>query len=495
MHIKEARKQLKNAVTAYNAKDEFGRPRIPLIQQRPVFLVGAPGIGKTAIVRQIAEEMDLAFVSYSMTHHTRQSALGLPYIVEKTFADETFSVSEYTMSEIIASVYEEMEKTGKKEGILFLDEINCVSETLAPSMLQFLQYKTFGRHRVPDGWIIVTAGNPAEYNDSVREFDIAMLDRIKKIEVEPDYEVWKEFAAENGVHAAVLSYLATHPEHFYRVTTSIDGKSFVTARSWDDLSEMIRLYEENNLTCDIHLISQYLQDSEIAADFTNYYDLYRKYGTDYQVESILAGTFGADIVMRAKKASFDERHSVILLILSAAEEKIRKAYMQEETLREIVPRIVSAEDIKTEIKNLKEQYTKESELTAAKENNELSLRKKKLCTKLAESILHGAEEAEIKNDLRSEVKHMKKTCEEASDILDHIFTFFEQAFGSGQEMLILVSELTIRPSFAKFLISHPNTGYNKYNKQLLFDERRDEIRRRIGQLNMPDAQPKEGENK
>ena len=51
------------------------------------------------------------------------------------------------MSEIIASVYDMMERIGLKEGILFLDEINCVSETLAPAMLQFLQYKIFGRHR------------------------------------------------------------------------------------------------------------------------------------------------------------------------------------------------------------------------------------------------------------------------------------------------------------------------------------------------------------
>ena len=64
------------------------------------------------------------------------------------------------MSEIIASVYNRIENDGAKEGILFLDEINCVSETLAPSMLQFLQYKIFGTHRVPDGWIVVTAGNP-----------------------------------------------------------------------------------------------------------------------------------------------------------------------------------------------------------------------------------------------------------------------------------------------------------------------------------------------
>ena len=64
------------------------------------------------------------------------------------------------MSQILASVYDYIEETGKKEGSLFLDEINCVSETLAPAMLQFLQYKTFGKHEVPEGWIIATAGNP-----------------------------------------------------------------------------------------------------------------------------------------------------------------------------------------------------------------------------------------------------------------------------------------------------------------------------------------------
>ena len=138
MNIKEAKEQIKNAIIAYSTVDRFGKPLIPIQKQRPIFLLGAPGIGKTAIVEQIAEELDIALVSYSMTHHTRQSALGLPYIVEKAYDGEHYQVSEYTMSEIIASVYEAMETTGKKRGILFLDEINCISETLAPSMLQFL---------------------------------------------------------------------------------------------------------------------------------------------------------------------------------------------------------------------------------------------------------------------------------------------------------------------------------------------------------------------
>lgn len=82
-----------------------------------------------------------------------------------------------------------MERTGNREGILFLDEINCVSETLAPTMLQFLQNKTFGSHKVPEGWIIVAAGNPPQYNKSVRELDILTKTCITLIFHSPDKEL------------------------------------------------------------------------------------------------------------------------------------------------------------------------------------------------------------------------------------------------------------------------------------------------------------------
>ena len=135
MNIKEAKEEIKKSVQIYLDKDAFGRYTIPVSHQRPVFMVGAPGIGKTAIMQQIASELDIALVSYSMTHHTRQSALGLPVIQEMDYDGGHALVSEYTMSEIIAAIYRVMEESGKREGILFLDEINCVSETLAPAML------------------------------------------------------------------------------------------------------------------------------------------------------------------------------------------------------------------------------------------------------------------------------------------------------------------------------------------------------------------------
>lgn len=179
MNIKQAKNEVIRTVRAYLEKRDNGEYVIPVIRQRPLLLLGAPGIGKTQIMEQVANECGIGLVSYTITHHTRQSAVGLPFIREKTYGEQTYSVTEYTMSEIIASVYEKIEK-GKKEGILFIDEINCVSETLAPTMLQFLQCKTFGNQAIPEGWIIVAAGNPPEYNKSVRDFDMVTLDRVRR---------------------------------------------------------------------------------------------------------------------------------------------------------------------------------------------------------------------------------------------------------------------------------------------------------------------------
>ncbi|WP_295561328.1 ATP-binding protein, partial [uncultured Holdemanella sp.] len=189
MNILQAKNEIKNTVKAYLSKNTFGEYEIEAKNQRPLLLIGPPGIGKTQIMEQISKECQIGLVSYTITHHTRQSAVGLPFIQEKEFQGKTYSITEYTMSEIIASVYSKMEETGLKEGILFIDEINCVSETLAPTMLQFLQNKTFGNQKVPEGWIIVAAGNPSEYNKSVRDFDVVTMDRIRYIHVETDYYV------------------------------------------------------------------------------------------------------------------------------------------------------------------------------------------------------------------------------------------------------------------------------------------------------------------
>lgn len=344
MNIRQAKEQIEFAMRAYFSKDEYGRYRLPAERQRPMFLMGPPGVGKTAIMAQIASELNVALLSYSMTHHTRQSALGLPFIVQKTYGEREYSVSEYTMSEIIASVYDLMEETGKREGILFLDEMNCVSETLLPVMLQFLQYKVFGRHRVPEGWIIVAAGNPPEYNDSVRDFDMAIWDRVRRIDVEPDFSVWRKYAADTGTHPAVLSYLDGHRENLYSIRSTVDGKQFVTMRGWSDLSDVMFLYEGRGLPVDEALIGQFLQDKGIAKDFAVYYDLFKKYRGDYPIAAILDGGADEKMIVRAKNAPFDERLAVIALLMEESSARCQKVMLRELALGRLLGEVVSLGD-------------------------------------------------------------------------------------------------------------------------------------------------------
>lgn len=492
MNIKEAKTQIKNAIKAYFTKDEFGNYQIPIERQRPVFLMGPPGIGKTAIMEQIASDLGVALVSYSMTHHTRQSALGLPFIEKKVYDGQEYSVSEYTMSEIIASVYDMIEKTGLKEGILFLDEINCVSETLAPAMLQFLQYKTFGRHRVPDGWIVVTAGNPPEYNNSVREFDIVTWDRLKRIDVEADYSVWKEYAYRKSIHASIITYLDIKKNHFYKIETTVDGKTFVTARGWSDLSDMIRLYEQLNLTVDEKLIAQYLQNPKIAKDFAVYYDLWLKYRSDYQIDTILDGTVSEEIKYRAKEGKFDERLAVLGLMLDAITYEIKGVNYVEQTqtkLLEIFKKVRSelaranadaGQLLENQIAEMGEKIEK-GKLSAT-----LSQEEEKIChgviavleemkNELEEGIDGSAGFKQLKAHFDMRTKSLKNHAAKVKERLSNVFKFCEEVFGDGQEMLILVTELTISYYGAHFISRYGCEEYFAHNKDLLFYERQREI--------------------
>lgn len=401
MNIKQAKNEVIRTVRAYLEKRDNGEYMIPVIRQRPLLLLGAPGIGKTQIMEQVASECGIGLVSYTITHHTRQSAVGLPFIREKTYGEQTYSVTEYTMSEIIASVYEKIEK-GKKEGILFIDEINCVSETLAPTMLQFLQCKTFGNQAIPEGWIIVAAGNPPEYNKSVRDFDMVTLDRVRRIMVEPDYPAWKEYARRQRIHSGILSYLELRPQNFYRVQTDVDGMLFVTARGWEDL--------------------------------------YRKYEDDYGIEDILQGKEDVAVYQRLQNASFDERLSVVNLLLSGLNRHFAKVADYKKTM----------DAWYASLKQMQQEAEAGSE-EAAK--------------------TFAAQKPEFEQKQEQLIREEDAALEE----LENAFPFMENAFPEGQEMVVFVTELTMGGDSMAFLQDNPCEIYQKYNQQFMVGSKRAEL--------------------
>ncbi|MDO4442932.1 MAG: MoxR family ATPase [Slackia sp.] len=493
MNIRQAKEEVARAVEVYLAKDENGAYLIPVERQRPLFLLGAPGVGKTAIMEQVAREMGIGLVSYSMTHHTRQSALGLPYIAERSFDGRTFSVSEYTMSEIIASVYESMEETGRREGILFLDEINCVSETLTPAILQFLQYKVFGRHAVPQGWVVVTAGNPSEYNRSTHDFDVATWDRLKRIDVEPDYEAWKAYALATRVHPAIIAYLDAETSDFYHIETTLDGKEFVTARGWDDLSRVMRVYEARGIPVTERLIAQYVQDARTAKRFAAYYDLFNKYRSDYQVESILAGEAPAGITERARTAPFDERVALVGLLSSALAGEMHDAMLRDratefvfDAVKAIVRACDEGEADASDVRSACGKATldcdervregRRNRLLSSDEGSALATASRFLRACADEPFALDIEQ--VKGRFSAYAETLDGMVAASSARLDNAYAFFDEAFGAGKESLLFTTDLSADAAVVAFIGRYGSESYRAHTKELMLEERADALRER-----------------
>ena len=494
MNIKEAKEEILNTVDAYLKKDETGAYEIPPERQRPILLIGPPGIGKTAIMEQVARERGINLVSYTITHHTRQSAIGLPYISKKNYGGREYSVTEYTMSEIVASVYDQIERSGVEEGILFLDEINCVSETLAPTMLQFLQYKTFGVHRIPDSFLIVTAGNPPQYNKSVRDFDIVTLDRVKRIDVTEDFAVWKEYAYRAAVHGAILSYLEIRRENFYSIKTNLDGKHFVTARGWEDLSRIITVYEELGKPVTEQLILQYLQSPEIAEDFSAYYDLYNKYKNIYRIDDIINGKVkSTDFDLR--NAAFDEKLSLLGLLVDRLNRDFRQYASDEDVQKEIfgilkkslpVGRAAFEEyyvSYRGELDRLLEAKMLSPEETAVRRKAVMALKAYEEIGESPDAHLDDAAwKMAVKETFSKRENQRKEDAVKAGKCLTSCFSFIADTFGEGQEMVIFLTELSAGYYSLRYVSECGNDAYYRYNRLLLLKERKAELRGEIMEL-------------
>ena len=467
---------------------------IPVPRQRPVFLLGAPGVGKTAIMEQIAAELGIALVSYSMTHHTRQSAIGLPMIRKEIFDGVETDVTEYTMSEIIVSIYETMKQSGIEEGILFLDEINCVSETLAPSMLQFLQYKVFGRHSIPDGWIIVTAGNPPEFNRSVREFDVAVMDRLKVISVEPDFTTFKQYAMSRALHPTIINFLDMNRDCFYKIENTPDGRTYVTARGWEDLSEMLILYEKKGYEVDEKLVGQYLNNKAIVRDFSAYYELYNKYKSDYYINEILEGSYTEEAVLKATLASRDERLSLLSMLTDRVIRDIKNCMTKSDYMAETASllKVASMPDPER-VPGFLDGRRESLERSMASKKRALALTKAEenrsrhvvLVIKHLKEVLmqkRGSGYEVVKKAFDGMIDELKQSTENTKTELANLFRFTEAAFADGDEMRTLVTRLTVNPYSNGFIARFGSAEYERNKGDFNIEEESEDKKAEVSAL-------------
>lgn len=460
MLISEAKEVIKKTIKMYLQKDEAGCYIVPTSSQRPVLLYGAPGIGKTAIMSQIADELGIGLLSYTITHHTRQSAIGLPYIVNKNYQGRSYAVTEYTLSEIIASVYEKIEKTKQNEGILFIDEINCVSETLAPAMLDLLQNKKFGPHEIPKGWILVACGNPKEYNKSVKDFDVVTLDRVKRLDVDTDFDSFSKYAINKNIHESVLYYLQLKPQNLLVFEKTIEGMLFATPRGWEDLSTAIISYNKLGYDIDQSLISQYIQHPQISLDFINYYNLYMKYKEKYDIKKILEGDY-LNWQTKISNAKFDEKLAVIELLLEYINRKVNEYNIENEAIIEY--KKLSKEEINEKLKEISEKPKDASAFI----NRKMQRIKQMINQELDVFTL------ETNNNLLKE---------EIIKYIDNSIMFLDDSLGKSHELYLYLVNILNNINIIMFITRNKVSKFYKYNALLINNSRNKEILKDIESL-------------
>ena len=170
----------------------------------------------------------------------------------------------------------------------------------------------------------------------------------------------------------------------------------MTARGWVDLSDMIKLFERNSFKVDETLVIQYLQDPQIAKDFAVYYDLFQKYKSDYQINTILNGAASQEIVNRAENAKFDERLSLLGLIFDALSNNTRSIVSTEAMMRVLMATIKGlkgtfvSESVEKTIASLKKK---------AEEISEQANKAKRSGMMSAEDVKANIEAAKVLQDM------------------------------------------------------------------------------------------------
>ena len=199
---------------------------IALVKQKvPTFLWGAPGIGKSSIVKQIAQEMNVAFIDLRLALMDPTDLKGIPFYDKEThsalWASPAFLPRE-------------------GEGILFLDELNSAAPSVQSSAYQLILDRKVGEYELPNGWAIVAAGNREGDSGVTYRMPAPLANRFVHFELEVDVNDWRDWAYKSELDERIIAYISYKNEHLFTFDAKSDSKSFATPRSWEYVGNILK---------------------------------------------------------------------------------------------------------------------------------------------------------------------------------------------------------------------------------------------------------------
>jgi hypothetical protein len=204
---------------------------------RPVFIWGAPGIGKSAIVEQFAASLGMDCVSLLGSQLAPEDVIGVPQIQDGK------------------SVFCPPREIARSEPYcLFLDELNACSQEVQKAFYSLIHERRIGEYHLPKGSIVIGAGNRSQDNAIVRPMSSALINRMFHVELRASAKDWLEWAGANGIHPYILEYISLRPDQLWRQPPKTE-EPFSTPRSWHILSDMLYSYGDKITERELEVIT------------------------------------------------------------------------------------------------------------------------------------------------------------------------------------------------------------------------------------------------
>lgn len=229
------------------------------IQSRVVpMLWGAPGIGKSDLIRQIGKEFDVPVIDVRLSQKDPVLLSGVPSVKDgMTFWNTP-------------DTWPTVEKDGD-EGILFLDEINQAPPSVSAAAYELILDRKLGPYTLPEGWHIIAAGNNAEDKAQINKMGTALANRFAHFDVEADIVNWSKWAYKNSIHVNLISFLQWRPELLHSMDTTKSLKAYPTPRSWNSAN---KFYKASSIDM-LHNMLAGAVGKPAATEFVGYLNVFK----------------------------------------------------------------------------------------------------------------------------------------------------------------------------------------------------------------------------
>ncbi len=221
---------------------------------RPVFIWGPPGIGKSSLVESFAEQIGLECVALLGSQLTPEDIIGIPQIVDGKY--------QFCPPRMIAK---------EKAYCLFLDEFNACSQEVQKAFYSLIHERRIGEYNMPEGSIIISAGNRAQDEAIFRPLSSALINRMVHVHLQISVQDWMDWAKDNGVHPSVTKYIEKHPDQLLSRPGKPE-KPFSTPRAWHMLSDSIKEFGPKLSPSYVSILTSGCLSPDHAIEFVKFFE-------------------------------------------------------------------------------------------------------------------------------------------------------------------------------------------------------------------------------